>query len=63
MLGQGAYDPRTGLLLVPDASVDDLNRPTAGVHVLRAAKAGRFEQQETLTLDDVLPPRQIRAFH
>ena len=62
VLGQCAYDARTGLLLVPDASVDDQNRPIAGVHLLQQTDDGRFELRDTLALDDVLPPRQIRAF-
>lgn len=43
-LGGGLFDPDTGLVLVPDASVDANKRPTAGVRRFRFTAPSTFEE-------------------
>jgi hypothetical protein len=63
VLGGGSYDPRSGALLIPDASIDRIGRPVAGVHRLQRRGDGAFEPIEVIALDDILPPRQVRPFY
>jgi hypothetical protein len=63
VLGGGAFDADRGLLLVPDASVDDLGRPTAGVRRFQRHEGGSFEALATAPVHDVLPARQVRQLY
>ena len=62
VIGGGAFDSQTGLLLVPDASVDRMGRPTGGAQRFKRRADGSFEHLGVSELDPVLPPRQVRAF-
>jgi hypothetical protein len=62
VIGPGAFDPQSGLLLVPDASVDNKGRPTAGVHRFVRRGDGSFEARGPVKLDAILPARQVRPF-
>lgn len=60
VIGPGAFNTETGLLMVPDASSDDDGRPTAGVRLLQWQPDGILEPIEVLALDPILPPRLVR---
>jgi hypothetical protein len=61
VIGSGAYDADSGLLLIPDASIDDSARPVAGVRRFLRAADGGLEPLDVIEVDDVLPVRQVRA--
>jgi hypothetical protein len=63
-LGAGAFDANSGLLLIPDASVDANKQPTAGVHRFKVAKDGTLEDLDVVKVAAglALPARQITAF-
>jgi hypothetical protein len=63
-LGAGAFDADSGLLLIPDASVDDDKQPTAGVHRFKLAKDGKLQDLDVVKVAAglALPARQITAF-
>lgn len=63
VLGSAAFDPRTQLVLVPDATTDNEGRPSAGVHRFERRDDGEIEELGVTAIDDVLPSRQIRAFY
>ncbi len=59
-IGSGAFNPRKGLLLVPDASVNAEGLPTAGVRTFRRMENGSLARGDTIKTDEVLPPRLVR---
>ena len=59
VLGQGRYDARTRTLLVPDASVDRDERPTAGVHRFEVRSGELPRHRDVVQLHATLPPWQI----
>ncbi len=59
VLGQGRYDARTRTLLVPDASVDRDERPTAGVHRFEVRAGELPRHRDVVQLHATLPPWQI----
>jgi hypothetical protein len=61
VVGSGAYDPDSGLLLIPDASTDGAARPVAGVRRFRRTSEGELRPLDVIEIDDVLPVRQVRA--
>jgi hypothetical protein len=63
VIGGAAYDASRRLLLVPDATTDNRGKPTAGIRRYERTPEGDFEELSTTKIDDILPPRQIRAFH
>lgn len=60
-IGTGAYDHATGLLLVPDASVDANQVPTAGVRRFLRAADGSFSELPTVKVSTAsgLPVRAV----
>ena len=63
VIGGAAFDAERGLLLVPDATIDDEQRPTAGVRRYQRSDDGSFDELSITRIDDVLPPRHIRVFY
>jgi hypothetical protein len=63
VIGGAAYDARMKLLLVPDATTDEGGEPSAGIRRYERQGDGSFEELSIITIDDILPPRQIRAFY
>jgi hypothetical protein len=63
VIGGAAYDANAKLLLVPDATTDGGGKPSAGVRRYKRSEGGDFEELSITKLDDILPPRQIRAFY
>jgi hypothetical protein len=59
VLGDGSYNPRRRILLVPDATVDDDQRPTAGVHRFAVGKDGRLDELDVIAIDATLPVWQV----
>jgi hypothetical protein len=59
VLGDGSYNPRRRILLVPDASVDDDQRPTAGVHRFSLGADGDVEELDVIAIDATLPVWQV----
>lgn len=59
VLGDGAYNPRTRLLLVPDASTDGDGRPTAGLRRLELNEARELDERDVIAIDAALPARQV----
>ena len=59
VIGDGSYNPRAEILLVPDASVDGRARPIAGVRRFARERDGTLRPLSTIPIDDVLPPRQV----
>lgn len=59
VLGQGRYDARTRTLLVPDASLDRDDRPTAGVHRFEVRPSALPRRLDVVRLHPTLPPWQI----
>jgi hypothetical protein len=63
VIGAPAFDAETGLLLVPDATTDGEQRPSAGVRRYKRRDDGSFEELSITRIDEVLPPRHIRSFY
>jgi len=63
VIGGAAYDASRELLLVPDATTDSGGEPSAGVRRYERQADGSFEELSITKLDDILPPRRIRAFY
>lgn len=63
VIGGAAFDASRQLLLVPDATTDGRGRPSAGVRRYERDDDGRFHELQATRLDDILPPRQVRAFY
>lgn len=61
VVGAGAYSESTRLLLIPDASTDAEDVPSAGVRRFRRDEEGRFSTLDTLALHRVLPARLVSA--
>jgi hypothetical protein len=59
VLGDGSYNPRRRLLLVPDASVDGDQRPIAGVHRFAVDERGGVDELDVIAIDDTLPVWQV----
>jgi hypothetical protein len=59
VLGDGSYNPRRRILLVPDASVDGDQRPTAGVHRFSVGKDGHVDELDVIAIDATLPVWQV----
>jgi hypothetical protein len=59
VLGDGTYNPRRHILLVPDASVDKDQRPTAGVHRFSIDADGKAKKLDTVAIDATLPVWQV----
>ena len=59
VLGNGAYNPRTGLLMLPDASLDEAGNPAAGVHLFEWNAEGKLVLRDTLRVSSKLPPRHV----
>jgi hypothetical protein len=59
VLGQGRYDAGTRTLLVPDASVDRDQRPTAGVHRFEIEPGALPRHRDVVDMHDTLPPWQL----
>jgi hypothetical protein len=62
VIGGCAFEPRTRLVLVPDASADAQDRPTAGIRRFKLLSDGSFREEPVTRLDEILPARQIRLF-
>jgi hypothetical protein len=60
VLGDGAFNPRRNLLLLPDATVDGEGKPLAGVRRFERGDDGSFSELELLDIDPILPPREIK---
>ena len=56
----GSFDPDTGLLLIPDASVDENQRPTAGLRFFHRQSDGSFEAGDILQTHEILPVTMVR---
>jgi hypothetical protein len=63
VIGGAAYDASRKLLLVPDATTGSGGEPSAGVRRYERNEDGEFEELSITKIDDILPPRQIRAFY
>jgi hypothetical protein len=63
VIGGPAYDANQRLLLVPDATTNSGGKPTAGIRRYERNDDGDFEELSITKIDDILPPRQIRAFY
>jgi hypothetical protein len=63
VIGGAAYDASMNLLLVPDATTDSGGEPSAGIRRYERNGDGSFEELSITKLDDILPPRRIRAFY
>jgi hypothetical protein len=63
VIGGPAYDANMKLLLVPDATTSSSGKPSAGIRRYQRKDDGSFEELSTTKIDDILPPRQIRAFY
>ncbi|MCG8554723.1 MAG: hypothetical protein MJD61_05455 [Proteobacteria bacterium] len=59
VIGAGSFDPAEKLLLVPDASVDEKQRPVAGIRRFELQSTGMTELDSVL-VDPELPARQVR---
>ncbi|HMI94226.1 MAG TPA: hypothetical protein VK509_22795 [Polyangiales bacterium] len=59
VLGDGAYNPRAGRLLIPDASTDGDDRPTAGIHRLDVDSELDVVELDLVAVDDALPAWQV----
>jgi hypothetical protein len=62
VIGGAAYDASMNLLLVPDATTDGGGKPSAGIRRYERSADGSFKELSITKLDDILPPRRIRAF-
>jgi len=60
VIGSGSYDPETGLLLIPDASLDSDRRMTAGLRTFTRQDDGSFEAGDILKVNDLLQVRMVR---
>jgi hypothetical protein len=59
VLGDGSYNPRRGILLVPDASVDAHQRPTAGVHRFSVDAHANLDKLDVVPINATLPVWQV----
>ena len=60
VIGDGSFDPRQRLVLVPDASTDADGRPSAGVRRFVLGDDGELEALDVIEIHPVLAARQVK---